>query len=182
MKCKVFSMSMLSVAMLAMPLVAFGAANTTGLKSISLQGVGTGALAAGTCTTPAIPCATGHVCECLTGAETVLGNQGFNKGSFTFELSIDETSSALPISTVGDCLPGVGFGTIASSNGKTTLSLDIAGLACPTLTGTTQVFYGTYNVTSGTDGKNPLMTGTGAVNGSLTGTVSRASINGNVQP
>jgi hypothetical protein len=161
---------------------ASAAANTTGLKSISLQGVGVGALAAGNCTSPAITCAPAHTCECLTGAETVLGNLGFNKGSLTFTLSIDETSSTLPISDVGDCLPATGFGSIKSSNGKTTLLIDVSGLACPTTDGVAEVFNGTYHVTSGTGGKNPFTTGTGAINGSLAGTVSRASINGNVQP
>jgi hypothetical protein len=96
MKRKMLSM-ILPVAVLALPLMAFAAANTSGLVSINSQGVGVGGLAAGACTSPAITCAPAHTCECLHGAETVLGNQGFNKGSFTFSLSIDETSSALPI-------------------------------------------------------------------------------------
>ena len=162
----------------ALPLAAFAAANTSGLKSISLQGVGIGALAAGPCVSPAITCHIGHTCECLTGAETILGNQGFNNGSLTFELSIDQTSSPLPISNVGDCLPATGHGTIKSANGKTTLLIDVSGFSCPT-TGVAQVFNGTYHVTAGSGG--PFTTGTGAINGSLVGTVSRASLNGNVQ-
>jgi hypothetical protein len=160
----------------------FAAANTAGLKSISLQGVGTGALAAGSCSLPAIACATVGKCECLTGAETILGNQGFNTGSLTFELSIDTTTSLLPISTAGSCFPATGFGSIKSSNGKVTLLIDVSGLACPTTEGAAEVFNGTYHVTGGSGGKNPFTTGTGAINGSLVGTVSRASINGNVQP
>jgi hypothetical protein len=100
----------------------------------------------------------------------------------TFELSIDETSSPLPISNVGDCLPATGFGSIKNSNGKLTLLLDISGLACPTTEGAAEVFNGTYHVTAGSGGKNPFTTGTGALNGSLAGTVSRSSLNGNVQP
>ncbi len=166
-----------------LPLAAFAAANTSGLVSVSLQGVGTGALAAGDCTTPAIACHALHTCECLTGAETLRGNQGFNKGSLTFELSIDETSASLPISTVGDCLPATGFGTIANSNGKTTILIDVSGLACPTTDGVAEVFNGTFHVTGGTGhGGKPFTTGTGAINGSLAGTVSRASLNGNIQP
>jgi hypothetical protein len=176
----------LAMGALALPMAAFGAADTSGLKAINLQGVGTGSIAAGNCTLPAIPCGVGHTCECLTGAQTVVGtvtsSQGFNKGSLTFELSIDETSSPLPISNVGDCLPATGFGSIKNSNGKVTLSLDISGLACPTTEGAAEVFNGTYHVTAGSGGKNPFTTGTGALNGSLAGTVSRSSLNGNVQP
>jgi hypothetical protein len=156
--------------------LAFAAANTNGLKSISLQGVGVGALAAGECTSPPITCAPAHTCECLTGAQTVIGGLGFNKGSLTFELSIDETA-ILPVATVGDCLPATGFGTIASKNGKKTLSIDVSGLVCPTPEGAGQVFNGTYNVTGGTS----FTSGTGAINGSQVGAVSRASLNGNVQ-
>src|SRR5271163_2085958 len=152
----------------ALPLAAFAAANTSGLKSINLQGVGFGTLAAGACSSPPIACPTRHTCECLTGAESVVGTtptgQGFNNGSFTFELSIDETSSPLPISTVGDCLPATGFGTIASSNGKSTILIDVSGLACPTSDGLAEVFNGTYNVTTGT-GKKAFTNGTGAING-----------------
>ena len=166
----------------ALPLAAFAAANTSGLKSINLQGVGFGTLAAGACSSPAIACISGHTCECLIGAETVLGNQGFNNGSFNFELSIDETSSALPISTVGDCLPATGFGTVANTTGTVTLLIDVSGLACPTTEGAAEVFNGTYHVTGGTGGKNHFTTGTGAINGSLKGAISRASLNGNVQP
>jgi hypothetical protein len=166
----------------ALPLVAFAAANTSGLKSLSFQGVGTGALASGACSLPNITCGTLGKCECLTGAQTILGNLGFNKGSFTFELSIDTTNSILPISNSGSCFPATGFGSIKSSNGKTTLLIDISGLACPTTEGAAEVFNGTYHVTGGSGGKNPFTTGTGAINGSLEATVSRASLNGNVQP
>src|SRR5882672_8823865 len=156
----------------ALPLAAFAAANTAGLKSFSAQGVGIGALAAGDCTTPAIACAATHTCNCLTGAETILANQGFNKGSLTFELSVDTSPTDLAISTVGTCLPATGFGTIASSNGKSTVLIDVSGLACPTTEGAATVFNGTYHVTSGSGGQN-FTAGTGAINGSLAGTVSR---------
>jgi hypothetical protein len=117
----------------------------------------------------------------LTGTETILANQGFNKGSLTFELSIEMGGTTLPISTAGFCLPATGFGTIASSNGKSTVLMDISGLTCPTTEGAATVFNGTYHVTGGTGGKKPFITGTGAINGSLESTVSRASVNGNVQ-
>jgi hypothetical protein len=142
-----------------------------------LQGVGIGTLAAGDCTSPPIACADTDTCECLTGALTVLGpsiTSTFTKGSLTFELSLDESGASLPISTAGSCFPGTGSGTLASSNGKITLSIDISGLVCPTADGTAHVFNGTYTATSGSGGKNPAMSGTGAINGSLTGAVSRA--------
>jgi hypothetical protein len=166
----------------ALPLIALAAANTAGLQSFDARGVGTGAIANGQCTTPAIACAGSDVCECLTGAQTILANQGFNKGSLIFALNVDTIDVNLPVSTVGFCLPAAGFGTITSSNGKKTLLIDISGLFCPTADGAANVFNGTYNVTSGTGGKNPFTTGTGAINGSLVGTVSRAAVQGNLQP
>jgi hypothetical protein len=167
----------------ALPLAALAAENTGGLKGINLQGVGVGALATGNCSTPAIACVSGHTCECLTGGDTVIqfGGQTWNKGSFTFELSIDESSSPLPVSTAGDCLPATGFGTLKNSNGKVTLHMDVTGLACPTTEGAAEVFNGTYHVTDGSGGKNPASHGTGSVNGSLEGTVSRITIDGNTQ-
>ena len=166
----------------ALPLAAFAAADTAGLKSFNAQGVGTGAIASGNCTTPAIACAGSDVCECLTGTQTIIANQGFNKASFTFALSLDMSTTDLPISTAGSCFPATGSGTISNTNGKKTLVMDISGLSCPNADNTANVFNGTYNVTSGTGGKTPFATGTGAINGSLEGTVSRASVNGNVQP
>jgi len=168
-----------------LPLAASAASDTSGLKGVAIQGVGVGALAAGNCSSPAIACKPTHVCECLTGGDTVVATAGpktFNKGSFTFELSIDQSVPTLPVSTAGDCLPATGFGTLLSSNGKVSLNMDITGLACPTTEGAAQVFNGAYIVTGGSGGKNPATHGTGAINGSLEGTESRVSINGNSQP
>jgi hypothetical protein len=167
----------------ALPLVAFAAADTSGLKGINIQGVGNGGLANGDCA--AIACKTANTCQCLTGAETTVQTAGaktFNKGSFTFSLSIDPTSSPLPISTAGDCRPATGFGTLASANGKVQLLIDVSGLACPTAEGAAEVFNGTYIVTGGSGGKNPATHGTGAINGSLEGAQSRVTIDGNTQP
>jgi hypothetical protein len=180
----------MAIGAMALPLSVFAAADTSGLVALTLQGVGTGSLAAGDCSNPAITCNPGDTCECLNGAETVLGNRGFNKGSFTFALSVDTTSAALPISNVGDCLPATGSGTISSSNGKSTLSIDISGFACPTVTANTtppgqvETFNGSYFVTGGTaPGKQkPFTTGTGAINGAINSTVLNVSISGNVQP
>ena len=167
----------LAAALLAPSTMAFAAANTKGLVSITLQGVGTGAVAAGECTSPAIACAVTHECQCFTGAQTILGDQGFNNGSLTFELSVDTTAPRLPISTSGTCLAAGGFATIANKNGKKTLSIDISGLVCPTVDGSATMFNGTYNVTGG-----KFSAGTGTINASLVGTESRSSLNGNVQP
>jgi hypothetical protein len=176
---------------MALPLAAFAAADTTGLTTLNLQGVGSGALAAGSCTTPPITCAPTDTCECLTGTETVVGTKTFNKGSFNFALSVDTSSASLPISSVGDCLPATGVGTLKSSNGKTTLSVDISGFACPTISANTstppgqvETFNGTYFVTTGTaPGKQkPFTTGTGAINGAVNSSIVNVSISGNVQP
>ena len=162
--------------------MASAAADTTGLRDFIVRGVGTGVLADGACDSPAIECAPEHTCECLTGAETILGRRGnknaYNKGSLTFELSIDETSPPFPISTAGDCLPAGGFGTIMSKNGKDSLSIVISGFACPSVDGSAELFNGTYSVTTGT-----LSTaGVGSITVSLVGSTSRAELNGNVQP
>jgi len=170
------------IGLAALPLIALAAANTAGLQSFDARGVGIGAIANGQCTTPAIACAGSDVCECLTGAQTILANQGFNKGSLIFALNIDTIDVNLPVSTIGFCLPAAGFGTISSPNGKSTVLLAISGLSCPTADGAATVFTGTYNVTGGTGGKkNTFTAGTGAFNGSLVGTVSRAAIQGNLQ-
>jgi hypothetical protein len=164
----------------ASALTAFAASNTSGLVLINLAGVGTGALAAGSCASPAIGCALGHTCACLAGVETVIGSpaQGFSGGSFTFELSIDQTSSPLPVSTVGDCLPATGFATLRNSKGTVTVTFDVTGLSCPSVDGRANVFNGSYWVTGGS---GTLTTGTGALNGSLAATVARISLNGNLQ-
>ena len=166
----------LTAALLAFATSAFAAANTSGLVSIALQGVGNGTIAAGECTSPAIPCPVGHTCQCLTGAQTIVGNR-FNNGSLTFELSVDTTNGTLPISTTGFCFAAGGFASIANTNGKNTLSLDISGLACPTIGGAAETFNGTYVVTGGTNFNG----GTGTINGSLSGVTSRTSVNGNLQ-
>ncbi len=154
----------------------FAAANTNGLINLTLRGVGTGTIAAGQCTTPAIPCPAGHVCECFTGAQTILGNK-FNGGSLTFELSVDTTLPTLPISTAGSCFGAGGFGLIANTTGKNTLSIDVSGLVCPTVDGSAETFNGTYVVTQGTNFNG----GTGTINGSLVDGTSRSSLNGNIQ-
>jgi hypothetical protein len=162
------------------------AALTAGLKRVSIDGVGTGALAAGDCTTPAIACAVGHSCFCLTSAQTLVANQGFNKGSLTFELSVDETTIPslaldpdLTVSTAGNCFPATGSGTIATSNGKKTVRINITGLACPTADAVAQVFFGTYFVTAA--GTGSFVAGTGSFSASLTGNSARAAITGNMQ-
>ena len=166
----------LTATLLSLATSTFAAANTNGLVSISLQGVGNGTIAAGQCTSPAIPCPVGHTCQCLTGAQTIVGNR-FNNGSLTFELSVDTTDGMLPISTTGFCYAAGGFASIANTNGKNTLSLDISGLACPTIGGAAETFNGTYVVTGGTNFNG----GTGNINGSLSGVTSRSSVNGNLQ-
>src|SRR5215831_12094394 len=119
---------LLAAVLLSSATLTLAAANTNGLVSIALQGVGNGAIAAGQCTSPAIACPAGHTCECLTGSQTIVGNK-FNNGSLSFELSVDTTVATLPISTAGSCFAAGGFASIANKNGKNTLSLDVSGFA-----------------------------------------------------
>ena len=166
----------LVAALWSFPTTALAAANTSGLVSLTLQGVGTGALSAGACTTPKIPCPSGHTCQCLTGVQTLVGNR-FNGGSLTFELSVDTTAATLPISTTSSCFAAGGFASIASTNGRNTVSIDLTGLTCPTVDGSAQTFNGTYVVTGATNFRG----GTGSVNASFVGTTARSSLNGNLQ-
>ncbi len=173
---------LLGVATLPMASTAFAAANTSGLAALSLKGVGTGTLAGPATTCGTLACKGGDTCECLTGAESLVGNQGFAKGSLTFTVIIDETLNNLPVSTFGNCFPGTGTGTIASSNGKNTVTLDISGLSCPT--SGIDVFNGTYVVSGGTGKYSASSGGTGALNGSQDGAAgaSQANITGSLQP
>jgi len=180
----------LAMGVASLPLAASAAAITAGLVPLTLQGVGVGALSAGNCTTPAITCNPGDICECLTGSETLLGGLGFNKGLLTFALSVDTSSSSLPVSNVGDCLPATGVGTISNPNGKSTISIDISGFACPTITDNTanppapiETFNGTYFVTGGTAPgiAKPFTTGTGGINGAVNNGIVNVSLSGNVQ-
>ena len=164
----------MAMAISASPVVASAAAITAGLTAISVRGVGPGLLASGVCSQPfAIACEDGHACECFSGVESLVGNATYNQ--LTFALSIDTDDTSLPISNVGDCLPATGRGTLSNANGKNTISIDISGLACPTLTensagsGQVQSFNGTYVVTGGTapGAQKPFMTGVGTVNGAV---------------
>ena len=111
--------------LLASPL--FAAANINGLAALSLQGVGLGTLAGPADRRGPFNCASGNTCECLTGAESLVGNQGFRGGSLSFTLIVDETNTGLSVSTFGSCFPGTGSGTLASSNGRNTIRLNISG-------------------------------------------------------
>jgi hypothetical protein len=178
----------LAMGFAASPVVASAAAITAGLSAISVRGVGPGQLANGACggANP-VACEDGHTCECLGGVESLVGNATYNQ--LTFGLSIDQTDTGLAISNVGDCLPATGRGTLSSASGKNTITLDISGLACPTLTensgatGQVQSFNGTYVVTGGTaPGKQaPVMTGVGTVNGAVNSSTVYVSLAGSVQ-
>lgn len=172
----------LSVASLPLASTAF-AASTKGLTSLSVQGVGAGQLAAGDCS--GIACGNPGNCECLSGSDNLVGNQGFKGGQLLVSLSIDFTNNVLPISNVGDCYPAAGSGTIEDKKAKNTLSIDISGLACPNVGASYELFNGTYVVTGG-GGKFSSASGTGAINGSQvspgSGTPQQVSIVGTVQP
>jgi hypothetical protein len=162
---------------------AVAASNTNGLVALSLQGVGSGVLADATC--QGIVCSTSNGCECLTATYTLVGNQGFAKGSLNVVLSVDTTQGGLPISDISSCNPATGTGTLKNVKGTTTLSLAISGLECPTL-GIADVFDGSYVITNGSGGKFSSATGgTGTINGSqvpVLGGVGQVAILGTLQP
>ncbi|HUN57860.1 MAG TPA: hypothetical protein VMU41_07070 [Candidatus Binataceae bacterium] len=176
----------LGVASLPLASTVFAATNTKGLVPLSVQGVGPGAIAApvNTCTfgTTVFDCADSDTCECVTGTDTLIGNQGFAKGSLGFGLIFDESVGSLPASTFGNCYPGTGLGLLSNSKGNQTVSIYISGLACPTGTVGLDVFNGTYSVISGTGKYSASSGGTGAISGSVdtTSGLSQASVTGSL--
>jgi hypothetical protein len=153
---------------------AFTASDTTGLVSLSLQGVGVGSIASGPCSN--ITCKTGDTCGCLAATYTLVGNHGFKGGKLNVQLSVDTSLDNLPIDDLGtSCSPATGSGTISDSKGKNTVVLNISGLECPTLSSEPDVFNGTYVVTGGTGKYSDSSGGTGAINGSQVPTSGGAS-------
>jgi hypothetical protein len=159
------------------------AANTTGLKSLNLRGVGVGSLATGVTTCGTQVCIPSSTCNCLTGSETVLGNN-FNNGSLVFNLLVDTTAADLsPIPST--CSPAQGTAILSAKKGKQSLTMNVSGQACPTLDTTTpvDVFNGTYVVVNGSGKYSASSGGTGAINGSQSGAtgLSQAVLTGSVQ-
>ena len=156
----------LAIATLPIAIAVFGASDTKGLVSLSLQGVGTGGVSNGACST--IACKTGDTCVCLAGAYSLVGNQGFKGGSFTLQLSVDTTATTdLPISDQGSCNPATGNGTISNKNGKQTVTVQVSGLECPSTSSTTpDVFNLAYVVTGGSGKYSSSSGGAGTINGS----------------
>jgi hypothetical protein len=172
----------LGFASLPLAVTAFAASNTSGLVPLSLQGVGNGAIATGDC--QGIACKSGDVCACLAATYTLVGNQGFGKGSFNLLLSVDTSATDLPISDLDSCFPATGTGTIKNPKGTVTLSLAISGFECPALNDAPDVFNGTYVVTNGTGKFSTASGGTGAINGSQipsSGGTGQVAITGSVQ-
>jgi hypothetical protein len=170
--------------------IAWAASSTTGLASLSLQGVGSGEIVDQDCT--GIICGTNNtdICSCLTANYTVIGNQGFANGNLAVTLSLDTSASvlALPISNVGACYPAAGTGQLTTKNSKSTVTFDISGLECPTIASPTpiDVYDGTYVITSASGGKFSDSTGgTGSINGSqipTSGQLGQVAIIGTLQP
>ena len=124
----------LGVATLPLAIAVFGASDTKGLVSLSLQGVGNGIVASSSCVNPQIVCKTGDTCACLTSTSSLVGNQGFKGGNFALQLSIDTTApSDLPIGNAGSCSPATGNGILSSSNAKQSVIMKISGLECPSI-------------------------------------------------
>ena len=160
---------------------------TAGLVALSLQGVGSGSIAPGgpesECS--AIPCSGSDVCACLSANYTLVGNQGFAKGTMTIDLSIDTSIEVLPISNLpAFCAPATGTGTIQNTKGNASVVINISGLDCPTLNNGPDVFNGAYVVTDGTGKFSNASGGTGAINGSqlVPGGLGQVAISGSLQP
>jgi hypothetical protein len=184
---KVFGTVIAAVVLVGVPMAlasnAVAASNTSGLVALSLQGVGSGTIAQGDC--QGIACKTPTTCACLTATYTLVGNQGFAKGSVNLVLSLDATATSLPISNIDSCFPATGTGTIKNSKGTIQLSFDASGIECPTVGDAPDVFNGTYVITSGSGGKFSTATGgTGTINGSqvnASGGTSQLLIAGSLQ-
>jgi len=177
----------LGVASLPLSSNALAATSTKGLVPLSVQGVGPGGMSVSTTCqfgSTTLDCPGSDSCLCITGTDTLVGNQGFAKGTLGFGMIFDTTAAAsiLPASTFGDCAAGTGVGLITNSNGKQSLSINISGLACPTATSDVDIFNGTYVVVNGTGKYSSSSGGTGALNGTVDGTTSfsQTAVNGSV--
>jgi len=171
----------LGVAALPLASTAWAASDTSGLVSLVLQGIGRGSIATGDCAT--VTCAPQHICECLSATYTMVGNQGFGKGSLVLNLSVDVTVAGLPISDVESCYPAAGNAILSNSKGKNTVTMTASGLECPTLSGP-NVFDGTYVVTGGTGKYSSSSGGAGSLNGSqeaTTGSTGEVAVIGTLQ-
>jgi hypothetical protein len=152
----------------AMPLATtvFAApAITAGLVPLSVQGIGAGSFATGVSTCGGLSCQVAGNCDCLGGTDTLVGNQGFAKGTLTFSLLIDLTETNLLTADFGNCVAATGSGILANPGSKNTVNVDMSGLACNTNSGL-EVFNGTYVVTGGGGKYSASSGGTGAINGS----------------
>lgn len=158
---------------------------TKGLVSFSVQGIGTGSIATSVSTCGGLSCKVAGNCDCLTGSDTLIGNQGFSGGSFNFTLLIDLTETSLLTSDFGNCDAATGGGTISNSNKSQQVTIDVSGLACSTASGT-DVFNGTFVVVGGKGKYSTASGGSGAINGSQlnsTGTgPSQVTVTGSLQP
>lgn len=169
------------IASVALTSSVFAASDTTGLVSLSLQGAGVGAIATGDCN--GIACPETETCACLSATYSLTGNQGFGGGDFTLLLSVVQSVTVLPVLTGEPCSPATGFGTISNKSGKSTVSVQLSGLECPTL-GDSDIFNASYVVVGGTGPFSTASGGTGTVNGSqipASGSLGQVLIAGSLQ-
>jgi hypothetical protein len=163
---------------------AWAASDTSGLKPLTVEGIGIGSLADGN-TCGQVSCKPAGICQCLAANYTLVGNQGFAKGALGINLIVDTTTPGLPISDVDSCFPAGGTGRLANSSGKIIVNMTVSGLECPTVDGP-NVFSGTYVVTSASGGKFSTSSGgTGAINGSQEttgGSAGQVAVIGTLQP
>lgn len=160
---------------------------TKGLGSLSVQATGTAASVSAAC--PKIPCVTGHACICMTGTYSIVGNNGFNRGTGGLVLSVDLTNLGDPITAFPACAPATGFGNVSDRKGNQMITFLTSGQACETGGNNPGVFNGSYVIDGGL-GKYSSATGAGTIGASgpflinTTGNPvpSQASFNGSVQP
>jgi hypothetical protein len=172
----------LGVAAVSLASTAWAVANTAGLASLKLEGIGSGSLASGECAT--VACQTTHTCECLSASYTLVGNQGFSKGALVVNLSVDTTTPGLPISDLDSCFPAAGNVRLSNLKATIVVNMTVSGLECPTLAGP-NIFNGSYVITSASGGKfSSSSGGTGSIDGSqeTTGTTGQVAVVGTIQP
>jgi hypothetical protein len=161
-----------------------GTAITKGTVSLSVQGVGTGSIATDASSCGGLACKLTSDCDCLTGSDTLVGNQGFGGGSLVFSLLIDLSDTSLLTGNFGNCQAATGSAVLGNKGSKTTVTMDVSGLACSTASGT-DIFNGTYVVTGGSGKYSSSSGGSGAINGSQlnsTGTgPSQVTVTGSLQ-
>jgi hypothetical protein len=131
----------------------------------------------------------------MAGTYEITGNDGFNGGTASLAMRIDEGNLGDTITAVPACAPAVGVGSISNKKGDNTITFIAAGQVCETIAPMIaptipkrDVFIGSYVINGGT-GKFSSATGAGTIgasasfltDSSLSAPASQASFSGSVQ-